>query len=107
MFRTVCDISLWNYIYKGKAFFLFTQSDDSLEYLSAEEKACLMFLEETIESLDTEEDSGLSNDEPDQMPNPGNLATILADLSASMSKSKLNSELISGDRCRVSRGVVN
>ncbi|CAK6960966.1 specifically androgen-regulated gene protein [Scomber scombrus] len=65
-------------------------SDDSLEYLSAEEKACLMFLEETIESLDTEEDSGLSNDEPDQLSNPGNLATILTDLSASMSKSKLN-----------------
>ncbi|XP_069388729.1 specifically androgen-regulated gene protein [Paralichthys olivaceus] len=65
-------------------------SDDSLEHLSAEEKACLMFLEETIESLDTEEDSGLSNDEPDQMPSPGNLAIKLADLSASMSKSKLN-----------------
>ncbi|KAM6977604.1 specifically androgen-regulated gene protein-like [Aplochiton taeniatus] len=40
-------------------------SDDSLEYLSAEEKACLMFLEETIESLEVEEDSGLSNDEPE------------------------------------------
>ncbi|XP_049428850.1 specifically androgen-regulated gene protein [Epinephelus fuscoguttatus] len=66
-------------------------SDDSLEHLSAEEKACLMFLEETIGSLDTEEDSGLSNDEPDQLPSPGNLATKLADLSASMSKSKLNS----------------
>ncbi|XP_040890426.1 specifically androgen-regulated gene protein [Toxotes jaculatrix] len=65
-------------------------SDDSLEYLSAEEKACLMFLEETIESLDTEEDSGLSNDEPDQLPSPGNLAAKLADLSASISKSKLN-----------------
>ncbi|XP_034440614.1 specifically androgen-regulated gene protein [Hippoglossus hippoglossus] len=65
-------------------------SDDSLEHLSAEEKACLMFLEETIESLDTEEDSGLSNDEPDQMPAPGNLAIKLADLSASLSKSKLN-----------------
>ncbi|XP_022617104.1 specifically androgen-regulated gene protein-like [Seriola dumerili] len=65
-------------------------SDDSLEHLSAEEKACLMFLEETIESLDTEEDSGLSNDEPDLLPSPGNLATKLADLSASMSKSKLN-----------------
>ncbi|XP_018559950.1 specifically androgen-regulated gene protein [Lates calcarifer] len=65
-------------------------SDDSLEHLSAEEKACLMFLEETIESLDTEEDSGLSNDEPDQLPSPGNLVTKLADLSASMSKSKLN-----------------
>ncbi|KAG7226741.1 hypothetical protein INR49_014090 [Caranx melampygus] len=49
-----------------------------------------MFLEETIESLDTEEDSGLSNDEPDQLPNPGNLANKLADLSASMSKNKLN-----------------
>ncbi|KAI3369311.1 hypothetical protein L3Q82_007565 [Scortum barcoo] len=66
-------------------------SDDSLEHLSAEEKACLMFLEETIESLDTEEDSGLSNDEPDQLPSPGNLATKLADLSASINKSKLNS----------------
>ncbi|XP_072239195.1 uncharacterized protein [Leuresthes tenuis] len=65
-------------------------SDDSLEHLSAEEKACLMFLEETIESLDTEEDSGLSNDEPDQLPNPGSLATKLADLSVSMSKSKLS-----------------
>ncbi|XP_036956340.1 specifically androgen-regulated gene protein [Acanthopagrus latus] len=66
-------------------------SDDSLEHLSAEEKACLMFLEETIESLDTEEDSGLSNDEPDQLPCPGNIANKLADLSASMSKNKLNS----------------
>ncbi|KAM3877749.1 specifically androgen-regulated gene protein [Diretmus argenteus] len=65
-------------------------SDDSLEYLSAEERACLMFLEETIESLDTEEDSGLSNDEPDQLPVPGSLATKMANLSASMSNSKLN-----------------
>ncbi|XP_035594520.1 specifically androgen-regulated gene protein-like isoform X1 [Oncorhynchus keta] len=40
-------------------------SDDSLEYLSVEERACLMFLESTIESLEMEEDSGLSNDEPD------------------------------------------
>uniref|UniRef100_A0A3Q1KIN1 Uncharacterized protein n=1 Tax=Anabas testudineus TaxID=64144 RepID=A0A3Q1KIN1_ANATE len=61
-------------------------SDDSLGHLSAEEKACLMFLEETIDSLDTEEDSGLSNDEPDQLPGPGNVATKLADLSASMNK---------------------
>ncbi|KAF7658494.1 hypothetical protein LDENG_00012240 [Lucifuga dentata] len=68
-------------------------SDDSLEHLSAEEKACLMFLEETIESLDTEEDSGLSNDEPDQHPGPGNIATKMADLSASMSKSMLNGSL--------------
>lgn len=28
-----------------------------------------MFLEETIESLDVEEDSGLSNDEPDGLSN--------------------------------------
>uniref|UniRef100_A0A8C2WEN5 Zgc:158258 n=1 Tax=Cyclopterus lumpus TaxID=8103 RepID=A0A8C2WEN5_CYCLU len=68
-------------------------SDDSMEHLSAEEKACLMFLEETIESLENEEDSGLSNDEPDQLPGPGNLANKLADLSASMSKS----ESLSGD----------
>ncbi|XP_076003423.1 specifically androgen-regulated gene protein [Genypterus blacodes] len=68
-------------------------SDDSFEYLSAEERACLMFLEETIESLDTEEDSGLSNDEPDQVPSPGIVATKMADLSVSMSKSKLNGSL--------------
>ncbi|XP_037106990.1 specifically androgen-regulated gene protein [Syngnathus acus] len=65
-------------------------SDDSLEHLSAEEKACLMFLEETIESLDTEDDSGLANDEVDLLPDPGCLASRLAHLSASMSKSKLN-----------------
>ncbi|KAJ3602524.1 hypothetical protein NHX12_030277 [Muraenolepis orangiensis] len=64
-------------------------SDDSMDYLSAEERACLMFLEETIDSLDTEEDSGLSNDEPDQ-PLPGNLNTKMAKLSASMSNSRLN-----------------
>ncbi|XP_056305011.1 specifically androgen-regulated gene protein [Danio aesculapii] len=40
-------------------------SDGSLEHLSAEEIACLMFLKETIESLEAEDDSGLSNDEPD------------------------------------------
>ncbi|XP_016380462.1 specifically androgen-regulated gene protein-like [Sinocyclocheilus rhinocerous] len=44
-------------------------SDDSLEHLSAEERACLMFLEETIESLEVEDDSGLSNDEPDRPSN--------------------------------------
>ncbi|XP_043086148.1 specifically androgen-regulated gene protein [Puntigrus tetrazona] len=44
-------------------------SDDSLEHLSAEERACLMFLEETIESLEAEEDSGLSNDEADRPSN--------------------------------------
>ncbi|XP_061639605.1 specifically androgen-regulated gene protein [Phyllopteryx taeniolatus] len=65
-------------------------SDDSLEHLSAEEKACLMFLEETIESLDTQDDSGRSDDELDLLPDPGSLASRLADLSASMSKTKLN-----------------
>lgn len=44
-------------------------SDDSLEHLSAEERDCLMFLEETIESLEVEDDSGLSNDEPDRTYN--------------------------------------
>uniref|UniRef100_A0A4W6FBP1 Zgc:158258 n=1 Tax=Lates calcarifer TaxID=8187 RepID=A0A4W6FBP1_LATCA len=67
-------------------------SDDSLEHLSAEEKACLMFLEETIESLDTEEDSGLSNDEPDQLPSPGNLVTKLADLSLYIKPIKENAK---------------
>ncbi|XP_034623002.1 specifically androgen-regulated gene protein [Trachemys scripta elegans] len=38
-------------------------SDNSYDYLSVEEKECLMFLEETIDSLDTEADSGVSADE--------------------------------------------
>ncbi|KAM9320162.1 specifically androgen-regulated gene protein [Gastrophryne carolinensis] len=35
------------------------------DHLSAEELECLMFLEKTIDSLDNEDDSGLSNDELD------------------------------------------
>ncbi|XP_001372705.2 specifically androgen-regulated gene protein [Monodelphis domestica] len=38
-------------------------SDSSYDFLSAEEKECLLFLEETIGSLDKEADSGLSTDE--------------------------------------------
>ncbi|XP_069489318.1 specifically androgen-regulated gene protein isoform X1 [Ambystoma mexicanum] len=38
-------------------------SDDSYDYLSAEERDVLMYLEETIESLDADGDSGLSADE--------------------------------------------
>lgn len=63
-------------------------SDDSLEFLSAEEKACLTFLEETIQSLDTEDDSGLSNDESDQIPARGNVVTKAARLSASIGLNK-------------------
>ncbi|XP_061699760.1 specifically androgen-regulated gene protein-like [Syngnathoides biaculeatus] len=40
-------------------------SEDSMEHLSAEERACLMYLEQTIEACEVQEDSGLSNDEPD------------------------------------------
>lgn len=39
-----------------------------MEHLSAEERACLMYLEETIEALEVQEDSGLSNDEQDLAP---------------------------------------
>lgn len=39
-----------------------------MEHLSAEERACLMYLEETIEALEVQEDSGLSNDEQDLVP---------------------------------------
>ncbi|KAF7210027.1 specifically androgen-regulated gene protein [Nothobranchius furzeri] len=42
-------------------------SDDSMEYLSPEERACLMFLEETIEALEVQV-SGLSNDQLDSAP---------------------------------------
>ncbi|KAJ6659919.1 hypothetical protein lerEdw1_018375 [Lerista edwardsae] len=38
-------------------------SDSGYDYLSVEEKECLMFLEETLESLDTEADSGVSADD--------------------------------------------
>ncbi|KAM6982345.1 specifically androgen-regulated gene protein-like [Tautogolabrus adspersus] len=40
-------------------------SGDSMEHLSPEERACLMYLEETIEALEVQEDSGISNDEPE------------------------------------------
>ncbi|KFW91492.1 Specifically androgen-regulated gene protein [Phalacrocorax carbo] len=40
-------------------------SDNSYDYLSVEEKEGLMFLEETIGSLDAEADSGVSTDETD------------------------------------------
>lgn len=46
------------------------QSDSSYDFLSAEEKECLLFLEETIGSLDTEADSGLSTDESEQATTP-------------------------------------
>ncbi|XP_027551232.1 specifically androgen-regulated gene protein [Neopelma chrysocephalum] len=41
------------------------RSDNSYDYLSVEEKECLMFLEETIGSLDAEADSGVSTDDTD------------------------------------------
>lgn len=71
------------------------QSDDSLEHLSAEEKACLMFLEETIESLDNEDDSGVSHDEPERLSSTGNLAARLSDRSVSMRNSNVHGEFIS------------
>ncbi|KYO21597.1 specifically androgen-regulated protein [Alligator mississippiensis] len=40
-------------------------SNNNYDYLSVEEKECLMFLEETIDSLDAEADSGVSTDETD------------------------------------------
>ncbi|XP_062365616.1 specifically androgen-regulated gene protein [Cinclus cinclus] len=48
------------------------RSDNSYDYLSVEEKECLMFLEETIGSLDAEGDSGVSTDDTDsgEPPNP-------------------------------------
>lgn len=60
----MAGVSLWNSCPK----------DEGLEHLSAEEKACLLFLEETIQSLDTEEDSTSSTDAPDQPSGPGTVA---------------------------------
>ncbi|KAL4622477.1 specifically androgen-regulated gene protein-like isoform X1 [Arapaima gigas] len=63
--------------------------DNSLEYLSAEERACLMFLEETIQSLEAEEDSNLSSPEPERLPGvTSSLATRIAHLSCVMARSK-------------------
>lgn len=76
--RRLPGFSLWNSCPK----------DDGLEHLSAEEKACLLFLEETIESLDNEEDGTLSNDEPDHLSNPSKVANELNGLLASASKLK-------------------
>ncbi|XP_047375769.1 specifically androgen-regulated gene protein [Sciurus carolinensis] len=45
-------------------------SDSSYDFLSAEEKECLLFLEETIGSLDIEADSGLSTDESEPATTP-------------------------------------
>ncbi|KAL0978502.1 hypothetical protein UPYG_G00171330 [Umbra pygmaea] len=65
-------------------------SDNSLDHLSIEEKACLMFLEETIDSLESEEDSGQSNNHPDRLPASSNVASKRAQLTASMAQNKLN-----------------
>ncbi|KAI2659031.1 hypothetical protein H4Q32_023214 [Labeo rohita] len=67
-------------------------SDNSLEYLSPEERACLMYLEETIQSLDIEDDSGLSNDESDKLPARGNVANKVAHFAASLRLNKLPSQ---------------
>lgn len=49
---------------------LLLPQSDSYDFLSAEEKECLLFLEETIGSLDTEADSGLSTDESEPATTP-------------------------------------
>lgn len=45
-------------------------SDSSYDFLSAEEKECLLFLEKTIGSLEVEADSGLSTDESEPATSP-------------------------------------
>uniref|UniRef100_UPI00398EB7C9 specifically androgen-regulated gene protein n=1 Tax=Pristiophorus japonicus TaxID=55135 RepID=UPI00398EB7C9 len=52
-------------------------SDEHLDYLSAEERECLLFLEETIDSLETEEDSGISTDELDRTETSAKIGSIL------------------------------
>uniref|UniRef100_A0A3B4X4N0 Specifically androgen-regulated gene protein-like n=1 Tax=Seriola lalandi dorsalis TaxID=1841481 RepID=A0A3B4X4N0_SERLL len=55
--------SLSNIDSAGSCDSVISMNSDSMEHLSAEERACLMYLEETIEALEVQEDSGLSNDE--------------------------------------------
>ncbi|KAM9429754.1 specifically androgen-regulated gene protein-like isoform 1-T2 [Salvelinus alpinus] len=78
-------------------------SDDSLEHLSAEERACLMFLESTIESLEMEEDSGLSNDEPDL----SNLAAKPGHLSMGQTRLEDVSEIQHADSGRDQKSFLN
>ncbi|KAM4812515.1 specifically androgen-regulated gene protein [Urocitellus parryii] len=51
-------------------------SDSSYDFLSAEEKECLLFLEETIGSLDTEADSALSTEESEPATTPRGFRTL-------------------------------
>ncbi|CAB1336428.1 unnamed protein product [Coregonus sp. 'balchen'] len=78
-------------------------SDDSLEHLSIEERACLMFLESTIESLEMEEDSGLSNDEPD----PSSLAAKHGHLSMAQTRLEDVSKLQHDDSGRDQKSFLN
>lgn len=52
------------------------QSDNSYDFLSAEEKECLLFLEKTIGSLEAEADSGLSTDESEPATSPGSFRAL-------------------------------
>ncbi|XP_005348369.1 specifically androgen-regulated gene protein isoform X1 [Microtus ochrogaster] len=49
--------------------------DNSYDFLSAEEKECLLFLETTIGSLEVEADSGLSTDESEPATSPQSFRT--------------------------------
>ncbi|XP_048409513.1 specifically androgen-regulated gene protein-like [Stegostoma tigrinum] len=51
-------------------------SDEYLDYLSAEERECLMFLEETIDALDIE-DNGVSTEELEQTEHSSRTANTL------------------------------
>ncbi|XP_052592795.1 specifically androgen-regulated gene protein isoform X2 [Peromyscus californicus insignis] len=51
-------------------------SDNSYDFLSAEEKECLLFLEKTIGSLEAEADSGLSTDESEPATSPGSFRAL-------------------------------
>ncbi|XP_016047203.1 specifically androgen-regulated gene protein [Erinaceus europaeus] len=51
-------------------------TDSSYDFLSADEKACLLFLEETIGSLDKEADCGLSADESEPAGTPRGPPTL-------------------------------
>lgn len=53
-------------------------SDSSYDFLSAEEKECLLFLEKTIGSLEAEADSGLSTDESEPATSPRSFRALPA-----------------------------
>uniref|UniRef100_A0A8C5MY96 Chromosome 1 open reading frame 116 n=1 Tax=Leptobrachium leishanense TaxID=445787 RepID=A0A8C5MY96_9ANUR len=80
------------------------------DHLSAEERECLLFLEETIDSLDNEIDSGLSNDESEPVqifPNPPSVPPPKIPLSNGDGKTSAQNKAVSKTEKKPDHASVN